>query len=58
VHVGDVVTHIDKQKIEGAADVVDYVSGQKVATRSSSRSCATAVPPRYRSPWRIAGAAG
>ena len=33
VHVGDVVTHIDKQKIEGAADVVDYVSGQKVGDK-------------------------
>jgi len=33
VHVGDVVTQIDKQKIEGAADVVDYVSGQKVGDK-------------------------
>jgi len=30
VHVGDLITQIDKQKIQGAADVVDYVSGQKV----------------------------
>jgi len=33
VHVGDIVTQIDKQKIEGAADVVDYVSGQKVGDK-------------------------
>jgi serine protease Do len=33
VHVGDIVTHIDKQKIEAAADVVDYVSGQKVGDK-------------------------
>jgi serine protease Do len=33
VHVGDVITQIDKQKIEGAADVVDYVSGQKVGDK-------------------------
>jgi len=30
VHVGDIITQIDKQKIQGAAEVVDYVSGQKV----------------------------
>ena len=33
VHVGDVVTQIDSQKIEGGADVVDYVSGQKVGNK-------------------------
>jgi serine protease Do len=33
VHVGDIITQIDKQKIEGAADVVDYVSGQKVGDK-------------------------
>jgi serine protease Do len=33
VHVGDIVTQIDKQKIEAAADVVDYVSGQKVGDK-------------------------
>jgi serine protease Do len=33
VHVGDIVTQIDKQKIETAADVVDYVSGQKVGDK-------------------------
>jgi serine protease Do len=33
VHVGDVITQIDKQKIEGAGDVVDYVSGQKVGDK-------------------------
>ena len=33
VRVGDVITQIDSQKIEGAADVVDYVSGQKVGTK-------------------------
>jgi len=33
VHVGDVVTQIDSQKIEGAADVVDYVSSQKVGNK-------------------------
>jgi serine protease Do len=33
VHVGDVITQIDSQKIEGAADVVDYVSAQKVGNK-------------------------
>jgi serine protease Do len=33
VHVGDVITQIDGQKIEGAADVVDYVAGQKVGAK-------------------------
>jgi serine protease Do len=33
VHVGDIITQIDKQKIAGAADVVDYVSGQKVGDK-------------------------
>ncbi len=33
VRVGDVITQIDAQKIEGAADVVDYVSSQKVGTK-------------------------
>lgn len=33
IHVGDIVTQIDKQTIEGAADVVDYVSGQKVGDK-------------------------
>jgi serine protease Do len=33
VHVGDVITLIDGQKIEGAADVVDYVAGQKVGAK-------------------------
>jgi serine protease Do len=33
LHVGDIITQIDKQKIEGAADVVDYVSGQKVGDK-------------------------
>jgi serine protease Do len=33
VHVGDVITQIDGQKIEGAADVVDYVSAQKVGAK-------------------------
>jgi serine protease Do len=33
VHVGDVVTQIDNQKITEAADVVDYVSAQKVGTK-------------------------
>jgi serine protease Do len=33
VHVGDVITQIDGQKIEGAADVVDYVSAQKVGNK-------------------------
>jgi serine protease Do len=33
VHVGDIITQIDKQKIAGAGDVVDYVSGQKVGDK-------------------------
>ncbi len=33
VRVGDVITQIDGQKIEGAADVVDYVSAQKVGNK-------------------------
>jgi serine protease Do len=33
VHVGDVITQIDGQKVEGAADVVDYVSGHKVGAK-------------------------
>jgi len=33
IHVGDIVTQIDNQKIEEAGDVVDYVSGQKVGTK-------------------------
>ena len=33
VRVGDVVTQIDGQKIESAADVVDYVSARKVGTK-------------------------
>jgi serine protease Do len=33
VRVGDVITQIDAQKIEGAADVVDYVASQKVGTK-------------------------
>ena len=33
VHVGDVITQIDGQKIEDAADVVDYVAGQKVGAK-------------------------
>jgi serine protease Do len=33
VHVGDVITQIDGQRIEGAADVVDYVSAQKVGNK-------------------------
>ena len=33
VHVGDVITQIDNQKIEGAGDVVDYVSAQKVGNK-------------------------
>jgi serine protease Do len=33
VRVGDVITQIDGQKIEAAADVVDYVAGQKVGTK-------------------------
>jgi serine protease Do len=33
VRVGDVITQIDGQKIEGAADVVDYVAAQKVGTK-------------------------
>jgi serine protease Do len=33
VQVGDVITQIDGQKIEGAADVVDYVAAQKVGVK-------------------------
>jgi serine protease Do len=33
LHVGDVITQIDSQKIEGAGDVVDYVAAQKVGTK-------------------------
>jgi len=33
VHVGDVITQIDNQKIGEAADVVDYVSAQKVGSK-------------------------
>jgi S1-C subfamily serine protease len=33
VHQGDVITQIDGQKIEGAADVVDYVAAQKVGAK-------------------------
>jgi serine protease Do len=33
VHVGDVITQVDGQKIEGAADVIDYVAGQKVGAK-------------------------
>jgi serine protease Do len=33
VHQGDIITQIDGQKIEGAADVVDYVAGQKVGAK-------------------------
>ncbi len=33
IHVGDVITQIDGQKIESATDVVDYVSGKKVGAR-------------------------
>jgi serine protease Do len=33
VRVGDVLTQIDTQKIEGAADVVDYVAAQKVGNK-------------------------
>jgi len=33
VHQGDVITQIDAQKIEGAADVVDYVAGHKVGAK-------------------------
>ena len=33
VRVGDIITQIDSQKIEGAADVVDYVAGQKVGAK-------------------------
>jgi serine protease Do len=33
VRVGDVITQIDAQKIDGAADVVDYVASQKVGTK-------------------------
>ncbi|MBN2574644.1 MAG: trypsin-like peptidase domain-containing protein [Deltaproteobacteria bacterium] len=33
VRVGDVITQIDGQKVEGAADVVDYVSARKVGNK-------------------------
>jgi len=33
VHVGDVITQIDNQKIGDAGDVVDYVSGKKVGNK-------------------------
>jgi len=33
VRVGDVITQIDSQKIQAAADVVDYVSSQKVGSK-------------------------
>jgi len=33
LHVGDVVTKIDGQKIEGAGDVVDYVSAKNVGNK-------------------------
>jgi serine protease Do len=33
VHVGDVITQIDSQRIDGAADVVDYVSSKKVGSK-------------------------
>jgi len=33
VHQGDIITQIDSQKIEGAADVVDYVASQKVGAK-------------------------
>jgi serine protease Do len=33
VHVGDVITQIDGQKIEGATDVIDYVAAQKVGAK-------------------------
>ncbi|HEX7506402.1 MAG TPA: PDZ domain-containing protein, partial [Polyangia bacterium] len=33
VHQGDIITQIDGQKIEGAADVVDYVAGHKVGAK-------------------------
>jgi serine protease Do len=35
VHVGDVITQIDNQKIGEAADVVDYVSAKKVGAKVS-----------------------
>lgn len=33
IHVGDVITQIDKQKIESADDVVDFVSSRAVGNR-------------------------
>lgn len=33
VHVGDVITQIDAQRIEGAADVIDFVAAQKVGNK-------------------------
>jgi serine protease Do len=33
IRVGDIITQIDSQKIEGAADVVDYVASQKVGSK-------------------------
>jgi serine protease Do len=33
VHVGDVIMQIDSQKIEAAADVIDYVASQKVGSK-------------------------
>jgi serine protease Do len=33
VHVGDIITQIDGQQIDGAADVVDYVAAQKVGAK-------------------------
>jgi serine protease Do len=33
VHVGDVITKIDSEKVEEAADVVDYVSERKVGNK-------------------------
>jgi serine protease Do len=33
VHQGDIITQIDGQRIEGAADVVDYVASQKVGAK-------------------------
>jgi serine protease Do len=33
VQVGDIITRIDNQPIEGASDVVDYVANQKVGTK-------------------------
>jgi serine protease Do len=33
IQVGDIITQIDSQKVEGAADVVDYVAAQKVGAK-------------------------